>query len=421
MCRFSIQWLIDAHSVDMSSLDDNSIDIALALAKLHECLTNCSTTDVSALLIAHGMDVDDPSLDRSDVLSHLMNGYCANHAAPACIEISRGVRSPVEMAITVSKTVIDRYSRKQISLENLTAICSAVGMHSGGRRPESLSLVKKLKQRCKELHPLLNCTGVGSTFNTVESLGKRSLQQLAIQHQVHSECDDVDDVRARLVDHLSSGSCQASGSGLCPSFRDEYKNTADNDLETHILQFAAKKGSVSKKALKQILKCRNIEFGENDGIRCLRKVLRLHVTQLRRGKQPELSQNYRSELRSAHDKKLEEIRSSWPEPASMQRKEECIRNFRATTSSESLREFTCACCAEGVNCSERKIISINDIDVNLMRDRTDRVFDTSECMPPGLPFTEGPLANIQVDSSGVIQTEEGLSLQLCHRCSSALL
>lgn len=296
-------------------------------------------------------------------------------------------------------------------------------IQSGGSRREILNLPKKLRQRCNELRPLLNCTNVENTLDAVESLGKRSLQQLAIQHQVQTDSarDNADEIRTRLVDHMSSGGCQASGSGLCPSFQDEYQSTVRNDLETHILQFAAKKGSVRKKTLKRILKCRNVEFDEGNNIHGLRKVLRLHVTQLRKGKQPELFRNYRSELQSVHNRKLEEIRSNWPEPASMQQKEQCVRNFRAATSSESLREFTCACCAESVNCCERKVISVNDIDVNLMRDRTDRVFNASECIPPGPPFTEGPLANIQVDPSGVMQTEEGLSLQLCHRCSSALL
>ena len=61
---------------------------------------------------------------------------------------------------------------------------------------------------------------------------------------------------------------------------------------------------------------------------------------------------------------------------SMQQKEECIRNFRTTTSSESLHQFTCACCAEGVNCSERKVISIDDVDMSLVRNYTDCIFYT---------------------------------------------
>ena len=34
--------------------------------------------------------------------------------------------------------------------------------------------------------------------------------------------------------------------------------------------------------------------------------------------------------------------------------------IRATTSPKSLREFTCACCAEAVSCSECKVVAVND-------------------------------------------------------------
>ena len=385
-------------------------------------MTNDSAADISAFFAAHGIDVEDPLLDKSDAISHLMNGYCATHAAAGCIEISHNIRSPVEMAIAVAEMIVDEYTHGRISPGHLSIVCSAVGIKSGGRRPESLTLIKKLKQRCKDLEPLLSHTDIESIFGTVENLGKRSLEQLALQHQlnVDSRRGDVDDIRTRLVGHLSSGNCQASGSGLCASLRDEYQNTASSDLEIHILRFASTKGSVGKKALKRILKCRSIKFSEDDSIGCLRKMLRSHVTQLRKGKLPELAHNQRLQAQSEHDEKLEEIRSNWPQPASMEQKEECIRNFRAVTSSESLRQFTCACCAEGVNCSERKVVSIDDIDVSLMRNRTDRVFNTNQCIPPDLPFAEGPLANILVDPEGVINTEEGISLQLCQRCSSSL-
>jgi hypothetical protein len=89
-------------------------------------------SNVSVFFAAHGMDVDDPLLDNSDVLSHLMNGYCAGHATPACSEVSRRIKSPVKMAVAVTEIVIDGYSRQQLSTEGLRATCSAVGI-----KPES--------------------------------------------------------------------------------------------------------------------------------------------------------------------------------------------------------------------------------------------------------------------------------------------
>lgn len=249
------------------------------------------------------------------------------------------------------------------------------------------------------------------------------LQQLAIQHQLglrEHRVGDADDIRTQLVDHISSGSCQASGSGLCASLQNEYQNTTSSDLEAHILQFASKKGNVSKKALKQILVCKHIKFNEDNNVNHLRKLLRSYATQLRKGKRSEWSQNIHSHEQYEHDKRLNEIRRNWPQPASIDLKEKCIQNFRAATSSESLRQFTCACCAESVNISERKVLPIHDINLNLMRNRTDRVFDTSKCILPNLPFTDGPLANVLVDPGGVIHGDGELSLQMCRQCSSSL-
>ena len=369
------------------------------------------------------MDVSDPLLDKSDAISHLMNGYCANHATAACAEVSRHVRSPVKMAIVVAEIVINGYCRRQLSSENLRTICSAVGIKPDCRQREGDRLAKKLKLRCKDLQPLLNCAGLENVFGTIEELGKRSLQELAIQHQLdphEARTGDTNDIRTRLVDHVSSGGCQASGSGLCPSVQGSYRNTASNNFETHVLQFASVKGNVGKKALKRILACKRIEFSENDGINDLRKLVRSHVAQLRKGKRSELSRNLRCQEQREHDEKLEDIRRNWPQPASMELKEDCVRNFRLATSSESLRQFTCACCAESVNVSEQKILPIRDINLNLMRNRTDRIFDTSQCTPPDLPFVDGPLADILVDPDGVVCVDGDLSFQLCHRCTSSL-
>ena len=380
--------------------------------------------NVSAFFVAHGMDVDDPLLDKTDAISHLMNGYCANHATPACSEVSRRVRSPVKLAIAITEIVIDGYSRRDLSSQNLRTICSAVGIRPNlTNKQEGDSFVKKLRLRCEDLQPLLNCVELESIFGTIETLGKRSLQELSVQHQIRlnkTQTRDINKVRAQLVDHISSGDCRASGSGLCASVQGNYRDTSSSDLETHILRFASEKGNVGKKTLKRILTCKRVKFSEDDAINHLRKLLRSYVTQLRKDKRSEFSRNLHTQEQREHDEKLEDIRRNWPQPASMELKEECIRNFRRATSSKSLRQFTCACCAENANTSERKVFPIQDINLDLMCNRTDRVFDTSYLTPPSPPFTDGPLANILVDPAGVICIDDDLSFQLCHRCASSL-
>ena len=107
---------------DVPPPNDNLIDTALAFAKLHECLTTDSDAGTSSFLTAHGMDVEDSMLGQSDTITHLLNSYCANHVAPACAEISHNVRSPVEMAIAVTETVVDGHAHGQISSQHLSIV-----------------------------------------------------------------------------------------------------------------------------------------------------------------------------------------------------------------------------------------------------------------------------------------------------------
>lgn len=141
-------------------------------------------TDAATLFAVHDIDVDDPMLDKSDVISHLMNNCCANHSTPACAEISRRVESPVTMTISISEIVINEYFQGQLSSRDLREICFAIGIEPHPHCEEGSYLIDELKQRCKDLRPLLNYTGLENIFGAIEHLGKKSLQELAIQHQV---------------------------------------------------------------------------------------------------------------------------------------------------------------------------------------------------------------------------------------------
>ena len=76
----------------------------------------------------HGMESDDLSLTREDVMSHFLNGQCANRKAPGCSEVAHSVRSPIKMALTVTETIVAHCERNQIAPEELRAFCSAIGV-----------------------------------------------------------------------------------------------------------------------------------------------------------------------------------------------------------------------------------------------------------------------------------------------------
>ena len=90
------------------------------------------------------------------------------------------------------------------------------------------------------------------------------------------------------VDHINtSDGCQAPTSSLYTSINDEYHDGmsgagAQSDLETCILQPAAKKKTLSKMALQKVLKSRDITLDNNENVGELRRDLRSHITRFRR-------------------------------------------------------------------------------------------------------------------------------------------
>jgi len=412
----------DLFSVDTHLLSNESIDIDIILETLNLC-SNDLNFDPSTFLATHGVDSEDVPLTREDVISHFMNGECAGRRAPGCSEVARGVRSPIKMALTITEAIVVQCDRNRISLDDLRMYCSAIGVTTT-RRPEYPFLTQQLTTRCNGLRPLLNCDGLDTILCGIETMGKKSLQHLSTQHDLCIDPKyDADSTRTLIVDHITSGGCQASTSGLCSTVNDEYHEEprSNGDLEAYILKAAAKHGNLSKKTLRRVLKSKNIEFDCEDNVGELRRHLRAYNATVRKGKKSEWTHNQRVEQESEHQRRLDEIREEWPQPVSMKLKEDCVRDFRAATSSESLRQFTCACCAESINVSDRKVRRLQEINLELMRDRTARVFDES-CIPPEPPFTNGPLAGLMIDPSGVISEnpESEISLQLCVGCDSSL-
>jgi hypothetical protein len=324
----------------------------IILCQLNSCCNN-PEFDVSKFFATHGIE-DDVSLSREDVMAHFLNGQCATRKTPGCSEVVHVTQSPIKMALMVTEAIVAHCGHSQISLNDLRVFCSSIGVTTT-QRPEYMCLVQKLKTRCNALRPLLNCNTLDTTLSGIESLGKQSLQHLSIQHDLDVNTQhDADSLKTDIVDHVTSGGCQASSSSLCMSIGDEYQENHDGaqgDLETYVLQLAAKKANLGKKPLRRVLTSRKVEFNDDDSIGELRRRLRSHITQVRKGKQSEWSRKQHAEAESKRNHRLNEIREEWPQPVSMEAKEDCVRNFRTATSSDTLRQFTCACCAESVNLS----------------------------------------------------------------------
>ena len=120
------------------------------------------------------------------------------------------IRSPVEMALMVTDAIVVRCKRKQISTKDPRALCFAIGA-TATCRPEYTTLIQKSKNRCNALRPLLSCDTLETMLCGIEELGKQSLQDLSTQHElvVNPQCD-TDSLRTDIVDHITSGGCEAS-------------------------------------------------------------------------------------------------------------------------------------------------------------------------------------------------------------------
>jgi hypothetical protein len=62
---------------------DDSIDIDIVLSTLNSCC-NDPGFNASEFFAIHNAGFDDAPLNREDVMSHLLNGQCANKTTPGC-------------------------------------------------------------------------------------------------------------------------------------------------------------------------------------------------------------------------------------------------------------------------------------------------------------------------------------------------
>jgi hypothetical protein len=87
--------------------------------------------------------------------------------------------------------------------------------------------------------------------------------------------------------------------------------------------------------------------------------------------------------------------------------------FRNQTSSEALSVFTCASCTESVSLSDHCSALVDDPHLDLsVQNRPDLNSEDAnmldrykwlhpDCIPPSIPFDEGPLRDLLLDPNGI--------------------
>ena len=405
--------MINPASIWLAESLDNDIEAREALASLVKgCYNNVLTCSKTAS--DHRVPTDRNTCDA--VLHHLFSGSCATRRdVPACHAIAQGYTTSIGVAHKLGSILCSMYAYNDITLDTFRLCCQSIGIDTSeyGRQ-----LVGKLKMKIKAWEPLSRCCDTLDIINCLETLGRRSLVELASFHGLDLLTADLNDARDAIVNHLLIGECTKVSGVLCISTLPcSPAATTSDDLTLSILDGVLR--TATKKPMVRALRSLSLAHSSADSISMHRKILRKHITDLR----ARIRSNRVHTLtgnNATHDA-LAEVARSWPQRVSHSQKAAIVHDFRSTTSTYALKSFTCASCAERVRQSKCRDRVLSDININVLRNTAGRMEHNTVPTDPHLPFQSGPLAGVLVDPAGVHENEDGLlSLSLCPPCDSAL-
>lgn len=367
---------------------------------------------VHTVLAAHGLNHSGLSFHSCfDLLCHhLLSGLCAGSMHADCCAIAGSV-SPSKLAWEISTRLSSEFTTGTLPMTVARQLGMGLGYKKarGDVRPEKDSLFAILSSSAR--HEEDHSVPLPVLFSDLDKMKKPDLLILAAMHGLAC-CGSVDTVISLIVSHLSEGQCALNRSFGCESVQsDSISQSGDcTDLQVHILKTVVK--TIQRKPLLKVLQAQNIVFDTSMSLSHLRRLLKIHTRALETGKQTVID-----------DAQLKELRKSWPQPVGKQLKNTLLRLFKEETSTDTLREITCACCAEACLLSSSCLRPVTKVNMELFKRSVDgEVPDSSDeeldnpYRPPSV-FPEGPLQNALLDPAGVV--EDGLghtSLRFCRPC-----
>jgi len=357
------------------------------------------------------------------ILHHLFTGLCATQPnAPACRAIAHGYTTHMQVAHKLGSILSSSFAHDNIPLNVFRRCCASIGLDPSNYGRE---LVAKLNSKLKAREPLNCCQGLSDTINSVEALSHRSLTELA---SLHGLClpstPDQNNARDIIVNHFLLGECTKANGIFCDPFSSIPPSRPSGcasvkDLQTLVLEGVLQ--TATKKTMRRVLRLIGLPHSPTDPISVHRKLLRERIVRLHADRRPS-REHARNVIRraasetDASNEALAEVARNWPQRVSHTQKAAIVRNFRSATSTQALKSFTCASCAERVHRDKRCERLVSDVDIDVLCNST-----ATNSSVPAVPYTEGPLAGALVDPAGVHQNQDGtLSLSLCPPCRSAL-
>lgn len=456
-CHFQLK-ATQAGSLSVSdttlSTASGSHECPINLDAVTDCLSNsnslsyCFISDDIAmrkLMSTHGLHIE--NLDRMDwertLCYHLLHGLCAgipadgNLKRSACDDIAGSCSSVKQLELLIMDLFVNKLA-PTMPLKSFRRLCASIEIEKSSflRRKD---LMVQLQTRYRTLQNTISNSSLLDIFRDFDHLRKPALMNMAVGHGLTIDSKwTIEDLRDAIITHVTRAEClthPGAPSEHCQSVTDQFDgpSTASAiELQCQLLQSVS--GKLTSSLLRRILQIHEIPFEKENSISQLRRRLRKYVHTLQKGKFTHF------ENPKEVDRHLQDIRDSWPHLVPNSLKEKIHRLFREETSSERLREFTCASCAQLRSVSEQVLQSPFEVDLNLLRcpdsvsnmgnsdsdvdsmvdatgDDLEKPWLDCDCTPPDLPFTEGPLRNLLLDPAGVhADVQKGLVLSMCREC-----
>src|ERR1700678_1083309 len=265
-------------------------------------------------------------------------------------------------------------------------------------------------------------SALSGLLSMIEYATKPLLTDIAKRHNVQLPLETNREVlRTLIASCLSNGDCANSDADGCRQVITSFY--IESDVLSVLTKFTLQIQILSSilylvrlRPLRRILSCLHV-FTESDmSFTKLRSELRKFITRLKHAKRSEDARNSNIAQDEQLKEEREKIRENWPQIVPDTLKKKIVKIFHDKTSSEALATFACASCSALTLNIERKLISLSDINIDLLKPCCN--------LPSQIPMPyrkETPFASCVINPDGIEQDKNGNpQLQLCKTCHYSL-
>ena len=289
----------------------------------------------------------------------------------ACDDISGSCNSDLKLQSEIYGAFLDGPASR-IQLYFLWRICSAISLTDDASATRR-TLIDMLQTRCNNMVSNISFQTIEQLFHRFDLMRKPMLLSVAVGHGLSVQGTNIiKSLRDAVIHHITSGRCasytQVTIPPQCGSILNEFDVQTSESNSTDMLQIRLLSSVVNKLMsvpLRHILDIHAVEYDKHDSTAHLWRHFRKYIRELQKSKFS--TKSLQCAAKNAEQQKhLQEIRHNWPQIVPENVKQWIHHLFREETSSEHLREFTCASCAESKSINDRENVDFSDIDLELL-------------------------------------------------------